>query len=270
MRAKFLAGTLALALLCLTAPLIASAQTATATPSIRVMLVATYHFSNPGQDLNNVAAVDVLTADRQRQIEDVVNKLARFEPTRVAVEWPKEIVDERYPKYLAGTLPASRNEVVQLGFRLAKLRQLLRVEGVDVSGSFPFEPVMAWAKAHGREQEIERVLSAGQAEVAKISALQRDTTIGGVLRYLNSAESIGRNHAFYPPMLTMGAGADQPGVALLAAWQARNLEICARLLQSARSGDRVVTFYGQGHIPLVRQCLSEQPGVEVIDALEFL
>jgi hypothetical protein len=34
----------------------------------QVMLLGTYHFSNPGQDLNNVKAVDILTAERQREI----------------------------------------------------------------------------------------------------------------------------------------------------------------------------------------------------------
>ena len=29
----------------------------------QVMLVGTYHFSNPGKDLNNVKAVDVLAAE---------------------------------------------------------------------------------------------------------------------------------------------------------------------------------------------------------------
>jgi len=269
MRTTLLSGALALGLLSLTSAVVISTQAAEA-KKIQVMLVGTYHFSNPGKDLNNVDAVDVLTAARQMEIENVVKQLARFEPTRVAVEWPKEIVDERYAKYLAGTLETTRNEVVQFGFRLAKLRQLSRVEGLDVNGDFPFDPVMEWAKAHKREQEIERAMSAAQAEVAKVSALQRETTIGGVLRYLNSSDAIERNHAFYPAMLTMGAGAEQPGVALFVAWQKRNLEICARLLQSVRPGDRVVTFYGQGHIYLIRQCLREQPGVEVIDPQKFL
>lgn len=269
MHSRFRNSTLALPVLCLitlAAPIAQAAEPA----KIRVMLVATYHFSNPGQDLNNVEAVDVLADARQEQIAEVVGKLARFEPTRVAVEWPANLVDERYTQYRAGTLPVSRNEVVQLGFRLAKLLDLPDVNGIDVDGNFPFEPVMAWARAHGREWQIEEALAAARVEVGKISALQKQTTIAGVLRYINSPESIGRNHAFYPPMLTMGAGEDQPGVALLAAWQARNLAICARLLQAARPGDRVVTFYGQGHIHLLQQCLEDQPAVELIDALDYL
>ena len=89
-------------------------------------------------------------------------------------------------------------------------------------------------------------------------SLQDQTSIGGVLRDLNTQASIARNHAFYPPMLTLGAGDDQPGVKLLAAWYERNLAICARLLQQVAPGDRIVAFYGQGHIYLLQQCLREQ------------
>jgi hypothetical protein len=240
------------------------------TAKTHVMLVGTYHFSNPGKDLNNVKAVDVLAADRQREIAALVAALARFAPTQVAVEWPAQLVDERYAKFRAGQLPESRNEVVQLGFRLARERNLSTVLGLDVAGDFPFEAVAAWAREHGRAGEIDALMAGGAKAVAHISALQERTSIGGVLRDLNTRESIELNHSFYPPMLTMGAGDAQPGVKLLAAWYERNLAICARLLQKVKPGDRVVTFYGQGHIYLLQQCLLEQPGVQLVDPLSYL
>lgn len=236
----------------------------------QVMLVGTYHFSNPGKDLNNVKSVDVLAAQRQKEIGTLIASLARFAPTQVAVEWPAQLVDERYAKYRNGTLEESRNEVVQLGFRLAKQHNLSTVLGLDVEGDFPFEAVSDWAGKHGRSSEIEAVLAMGARETAHISALQDKTSIGGVLRDLNTQESIARNHSFYPPMLTMGGGDQQPGVKLLAAWYERNLAICARLMQSIKPGDRVVAFYGQGHIYLLQQCLREQPTVQLIDPLSYL
>jgi Family of unknown function (DUF5694) len=238
--------------------------------STQVMLIGTYHFSNPGRDLNNVKAVDVLLPARQRELEKLTRALARFEPNRVAVEWPAQLTQERYQKFREGSLPESRNEVVQLGFRLARERGLPAVQGLDVEGDFPFEAVTKWASEHGRQADLEAMLAFGAAEVTKISALQEQTSIGGVLRHLNTADSIARNHSFYPRLLTMGAGDDQPGVKLLAAWQTRNLAICARLLQSMTAGDRVVVFYGQGHIYLLRQCLQEQADVRLVDPLEYL
>lgn len=252
------------------ATLVSGSALAAEPAKTQVMLVGTYHFSNPGKDLNNVKAVDVLAADRQREIAAVVTSLARFAPTRVAVEWPAQVVDERYPKYRDGTLPESRNEVVQLGFRLARERNLPAVLGLDVAGDFPFEAVAEWAKKQGRSGEIDAVMAVGAKETAHISALQDKTSIGGVLRDLNTPESIARNHSFYPLMLTMGGGEEQPGVKLLSAWYERNLAICARMLQQVKPGDRVVAFYGQGHIYLLQQCLREQPNVQLVDPLSYL
>jgi quercetin dioxygenase-like cupin family protein len=235
-----------------------------------VMLVGTFHMSNPGADLHNVKVDDMLAPKRQAEIEAVADALARFKPTRVAVEWPADVVNERYAKFLAGTLPASHNEVVQLGFRLAHRQGLQQVDGLDVEGDFPFEDVEAWAKAHGRQTEIDRLMADGETEVTKETVLQESTSVGGILRYLNDPQEIARNHSFYPAMLTMGSGAEQPGVKLVSAWYLRNLAICARLLQTLTPGDHGVVFYGQGHVYLLRQCLSEQPGIKVVSSLDYL
>ncbi|HNB50756.1 MAG TPA: DUF5694 domain-containing protein [Anaerolineales bacterium] len=236
----------------------------------QILLIGTFHMANPGQDIHNVEAVDVLTSPRQAELDAVTAALARFHPTQVAVEWPAEVTDERYAKFLAGTLPESRNEVVQLGFRLAKACEIPRVLGFDMPGDFPFEAVQAWAEANGRMGAIEQLLAEGAAAVEEISARQQKMTIGQLLRYLNEPELITLNHAFYPPMLKLGSGNDQPGAALLAAWYARNLAICARVVQEMEPGGRMVVFYGQGHIYLMRQFLSEQADIELVDASLYL
>jgi len=85
----------------------------------------------------------------------VTSALAKFRPTRVAAGWPAATTAERYPKYLAGTLPPSRNEVVQLGFRLAKLAGLKAVNGIDADGDFPYLELKAYAQAHGQSGLLE-------------------------------------------------------------------------------------------------------------------
>src|SRR5262245_48597480 len=108
------------ALLCSLFALQAAGAAETHELPAQVMIVGTFHFSNPGHDQHNVQADDVLTPERQRQLQAISKSLQRFRPTVVAVEWPAELVNERYTKFKAGELPPSRNEVVQLGFRLAQ------------------------------------------------------------------------------------------------------------------------------------------------------
>jgi hypothetical protein len=57
--------------------------------------------------------------------------------------------------------------------------------------------------------------------------------------------------------LKFGKDEQQPGVQLLSGWYTRNLATCARLLQTTAPGDRIVVFYGQGNIYLLRQYSSE-------------
>jgi hypothetical protein len=237
---------------------------------IEVLVVGTYHFGNPGRDQHNVTSDDVLKPARQAQLEGVDAALAKFRPTRVAVEWPKAVVDERYAKFLAGTLEPSRNEVVQLGFRAARTAKLDRVDGIDADGDFPYDAVAAWAAGHGMKARLDAAGAATEKRVQAITQLQAEGTIGETLRMMNRPESIAADAAWYGDLLRYGSGDEQPGANLLAAWTRRNLEICARLVQAARPGDRVLVFYGAGHAHLLRQCVREVPGFRLVEANDFL
>lgn len=237
---------------------------------VKVLVVGTYHFGNPGRDQHNVASDDVLKPERQAQLAAIDAALAKFAPTRVMVEWPKDIVDERYPKFLAGTLEPSRNEVVQLGFRAARTAKLDHVDGIDADGEFPYEPVDTWATKHGMKARLDAAGAETEKRVAAITKQQADGTIGETLRLMNRPESIAQDAAWYGDLLRYGAGDEQPGVDLLAAWTKRNLAICARLVQASQPGDRVLVFYGAGHAHLLRQCVGEVPGFELVEPNAYL
>ena len=117
-------------------------------PPARVMLVATYHFGNPGKDLSNAQAVDMLTPARQAELKTISAGLSRFAPTVVAIEWNEKSAREGYAAYLKGA-PASANEGEQLGFRLAAALGLRDVYGIDVGVVFPYEGLKCWASGNG-------------------------------------------------------------------------------------------------------------------------
>lgn len=236
----------------------------------RVMIVGTYHMANPGQDLHNVEADDVLQTGRQVEIRAVTDTLAAFEPNVVAVEWTAGITDERYAKYLDGSLEPSRNEVVQLGFRLAKQAGLDRVHGIDVKGEFPFDKVQAWARANGRGESLAALNDEVGAKVAEMQAMQADHTVAEILRYMNTPEAVAWGQGFYMRLLEYGDGDAQPGADLVSAWAERNYHICARLLQNLEPGDRAVVFYGAGHNYYLRRCVMDMPGVELVEANDWL
>lgn len=112
----------------------------------QVMVLGTYHMANPNQDYVMTDYRDVLDEGYQRQIEDVVARLLRFRPTQVAVEVEPGRIQpwqERYEAYRAGRLEPGRNEIEQLGFRLAAGMGHACIHGIDcridldIGGSSP-------------------------------------------------------------------------------------------------------------------------------------
>jgi len=257
----------------LSAPLAALAAAPAAQSKARpveVMIVGDYHMSNPGHDLHNARIDEVLAPERQAQIAKVTDALARFKPTKVAAEWPADVAAERYGQYLAGTLKPSRNEVVQLGFRLAKTSGLKTVYGIDADGEFPFDKVDAWATAHGKHAILDQAGAEVDGFVKTLEAKTRDGTVSSALRFLNDPGRIESDNGFYRTTLKLGSGAEQPGAELLTAWYRRNFLICANILQLAEPGDRIVVFYGSGHAFLLRQCVQETPGFKLIEPNAWL
>jgi hypothetical protein len=237
---------------------------------IEVMIVGDFHMSNPGRDQHNLTVDDILAPKRQEEIAAVTDALNRFHPTAVAAEWPADIAGERYARYLAGTLPPSHNEVVQLGFRLARTAGLKQFRGIDVDGDFPYDPVDAYAKAHGQTAILDQAQASIQAQVDRQAAMLQSSSVSAVLRYLNDPVRIRDDNGFYRTTLRIGGGAEQPGAELLTAWYHRNFLICANLVQMARPGDRIVVFYGAGHAFLLRQCVSESPGFRLVEPNAYL
>src|SRR5688572_26111220 len=104
------------------------------TSGAQVLVIGTYHMSNPGLDPINIRADDVLMPKRQREIEELAARVARFRPTKVAIELPwgrDSTANAFYLRYVARSHTPDRTEMQQLGFRIAKAAGLPRVYGVD-------------------------------------------------------------------------------------------------------------------------------------------
>jgi len=117
----------------------------------RVMLLGTYHFANPGLDAVKVTQRDTLGPERQKEILDVVDRLAAFKPTKILLEVVPERqadLDAHYASFAAGTSPLTANESQQIGFRLAK-RFGAKLVAVDYRSDMDFDKVFGFAAQNG-------------------------------------------------------------------------------------------------------------------------
>ncbi|HUP49703.1 MAG TPA: DUF5694 domain-containing protein, partial [Thermoanaerobaculia bacterium] len=127
-------------------------------PKAKIVMVGVFHFASPGLDAYKpVHTFDVMSSDRQTEIEEVAALLARFQPTKIAVEFRPERqarMDELYAEYLRGEYELGTNEVYQLGFRLARMMGHPRVHLVDAPARHYFteeeySEKLAWLEKSG-------------------------------------------------------------------------------------------------------------------------
>jgi hypothetical protein len=118
----------------------------------QVMLIGTFHFDNPGNDVVKVTDVDILAKDSQQYLETFSQRLAAFKPTHVLLEYGREddeLLNQRYRNYLAGNYQLGANEIYQLGFRIARAAGLESLQSFDHRDlQWAAEPMFEYAKAH--------------------------------------------------------------------------------------------------------------------------
>jgi len=237
------------------------------TAGARVLVVGSYHMSNPGLDPINVRADDVLSAKRQREIEEVATRLARFRPTKVAIEipWGRDSTSNAiYQRYLAGSHTPDRTEMQQLGFRVAKAAGLARLHGVDYRLDVNLAGVMVAALMGGQPALAAAVQGMTSRLVAEADSMMRNATVGDILVALNSARADSA-HGIYMAALRVGTDTTYTGATMTARWYERNLKIASNVLRTIDSpSDRVLVIIGAAHGPVLRELLERVPGVTVV------
>lgn len=238
-----------------------------------VMILGTYHMSNPGRDLSNVKADDVRLEKRQREIADFLDILRKFQPTRIALEIPPNRIGylDHYQEYIDGKYELAANEVDQIGFRLARALNHKRVYTIDWQGNFDFDKVLASAKANHQEAAANVMLDFGKTETAKFNEMMNAATITELLRYLNDDRTAEAMHKPYMAQIRIGAGDDYAGADLARDWYERNLKIYANIARLAESpNERILVLIGAGHSKLLRQFITEAGDFELEKLSQYL
>jgi hypothetical protein len=250
----------------------ALAQATPSAPPVQVMVLGVFHFANPNADYAQFQGVDVLTPTRQQEIQAVITQLARFQPTKIALERvPSESdsINADYRRYLAGTFSLTRNEIHQLGFRLAALLHLPSLFPVDFPLGMRIDSVLAYAQVHDTAYagRFQRTIA---TVVELMDRKQREESIGANLRFLNEPETLLLAHQPYTDMAAVGAGDTYIGARVVAQWYERNLRIFANLARIAEPGDRILLIIGQGHAPILREFVRSHASMQLVEALPYL
>ena len=253
----------------------------------RILLLGTFHFDDPGLDeYKPQFPWNPLTPAHQREIEGVVERLAQYRPTRVALEWPwsrQTRLDSLYNAYRAGGLELGADERQQLGFRLAHRLGHERVYAIDAPARSYF-PDMTEEEYNAHVARL--VAGAEPSLLANQQALEQryetvhrqDDSLKTVLpldEYLvreNDPARVLANHGQYLiGGFRLGRDDDYLGPDMRTRWYNRNLRIFHNVQRiTASSDERILVIIGSGHLPILRHAVEASPEYELVEVREYL
>ncbi|WP_209348693.1 DUF5694 domain-containing protein [Pontixanthobacter sp. CEM42] len=247
--------------------------------TIKVMVLGLYHFDNPGADMVNSEVDDMLAPHRQREIIALVESLAQWRPTKIAVENEAPLPSLSMEEYARADelLATSRNETVQIGYRLGVMLGHNAVYGYDERGGdsepdyFPMGKVQAFAQANGGMELMGSLIAEIQAVADQETAERPSQTVAQSLLQHNDTDRVSSLHnRLYYSLLRIGDGDQQPGAELNAYWYMRNAKMFAKLDMIAEAGDRVLVLAGSGHATWLKHFVERMPGYELVEALPYI
>src|SRR5262249_46910663 len=137
----------------------------------QVMFLGVYHFANPNLDVVKSNFPDHLSEKKQQEIGEVLDLLAKFNPTKIVVEAPPEqtSVQTNYQAYLKGEYKLRANEIEQIGYRLAQRLGHKQVYPADHRLDFDFNSILAAARETNNKYFLETVPKV----LAEVEAMQK-------------------------------------------------------------------------------------------------
>jgi hypothetical protein len=237
-----------------------------------VLVLGTYHMANPGHDIFNMKADDVLAPKRQAEMAELIEVLKKFHPTKIAIESDAgtEKIPKRYADYLAGKYELTANEIDQIGLRLAKELGHKTVYPVDADGDFPYQRLVNYAKGSGRSKELDAVNSVFAANVKEQGDYLASHSILETLVLINSDQRATQEVGLYYRMAAIGEPQDWAGADLIADWFRRNVRIYSNVLKLVDSpNERVLVIFGAGHLGWLQQDFASSPELRLRKLSDF-
>lgn len=253
---------------------------------IKVYIVGTFHFDGAAGDVYKTTREDMKTPENQRQLDELVGRLAKAAPDRVFVEWTPErqgFVDTTYQLYLQNEFDLGNNEVYQVGYRLGKLLKQARIYCVDAGGDFDYDSLVSYAAQHLQtdiltdlnhpKDSIARLISARIGAIYSYYQAPAGHSLTDVILSNNTPEVIASGADLYNLVYArVGEGSAFPGADLASDFYRRNMRIYTNILRQIDvAHDKAILVYiGSGHVSFLKEIFSSSLLFEVEDVIPLL
>lgn len=242
-----------------------------------VLLVGSFHFAYYGADSHVTKEedqVNVLLPDRQKEVEDLVDYIARFKPNKIVVEGGRNsgYIIRRYEEYLEDPKSLRANEIDQIAFRLMKQFDLDTLYGCDAGslardfGNHKDSTVFnTFMDSIWREEIYEDdALNARYYEYYdNEDKLALEHSLLEYFKHMNTDKALNRGFGHY--IIGGFKGGEFEGADGLAIhWYNRNLRILRNIQNVTEEGDRIMVLFGAGHMTILKNLFECSPEYELI------
>jgi hypothetical protein len=252
-----------------------------------VLLLGVFHFSGEQVDVNttpDALAVNILLPDRQKQVEQLVNALAEFRPTKIVIEGLPQYqsrYDSLFRLYKSGKLKASTkfmtSETVQLGFRLASQVGLSTFYPVDARAfTFQLSPADSALTFQKYKDQTDTSFAYWEERYDRESAyddtLCYSLPLQQYLQYLNSPEKLARSNGRWLVTTKRGTNREPIGAdGFITRYFNRNVRIYSNIQRIVtRKDDRILVIYGATHMFMLNALFEASPEFKVEDVMKYL
>ncbi|MVM35631.1 hypothetical protein GO755_36780 [Spirosoma sp. HMF4905] len=254
----------------------------------QVLLLGTFHFAGEKVDANTTPTtlrVDMLTPTRQQQIDQLLNQLARFKPTKIAIEASpssKNYIDSLYTAYCKGEFSGNQRveadgELLQVGFKLAKRLGHTELFPIDAQAfRLKFSPADSLIMFTKYQQQSDPSFDYWDNHYTRYSSLQDSlkyySTLQDYLTFLNSAKTQARSIGRWLVTTKRGTNREPIGAdGFISRYYNRNLRIYSNIQRLVTSSmDRILVIYGNTHMYILKHLLEASPEFTVVPVTNYL
>lgn len=237
----------------------------------QIVLFGSFHFENPGLDVAKVNTFNVMSDKSQKELENITNKIKKFGPDKIFVEWnfqKQDKLDAFYAKNTDSLLKKDSDEIVQIALRSAKKLGHKKLYAIDYNDTgFPYDSLVKEMKAANQfdlikknEETIKHNQTDFNTKITKYSLTQLllDVNTKDISWYLETAIKGGKTDNFV-------------GAFLVSEWYRRNLYMYALIQKLTESkDDKIMVLLGAGHTAIIREFVKNNSEYEIVELSTIL
>lgn len=254
------------------------------TNKIKVYLLGTFHFSQTDSTYN------VLDEKHQKSLERLCKVITSQNPDKVFIERQPEFefrnkYDSLFTAYVANGKLRSRNEVYQVGFRLAKMLNHSKIYQCDNPGQYGlyYSQALKYAKENNQMGFLNATAKGTvmrEDDLVNEDSLMHNSSLFDYIKWINSDEVMTTLHASYVANDPLVGSKDfynyddddtLIGAEITADWYRRNIMIYTKMINQLSFDEQsIFLIMGGDHIPILKHLFESNSHFEVVGVEDWL